>query len=100
MMRLIERQSTWRPVLAPRDEHVAGDRERAVDLVAAGVLITRDLGVRAAAATTVEQVRTKPCADSLARRQRRVGLSERPLTRLAPIPTLAPPQKRHPTGDR
>ena len=70
MMRLIERQPPRRAILAPRDELVAGDRERAGDLVAGGVLLARDLGVRGAAPTTLGQPRAEPDAHALTRRQR------------------------------
>jgi hypothetical protein len=99
MVRLIKRQPARRAILPPRDELVAGDRERPGDLVAAGALIARDLGVRAASPTALEQMRAKPGADPLTRRQRRVRLGEGPLASLADKPALAPPQERDPTRD-
>jgi hypothetical protein len=68
VMRLIQRQPARRPVPAPSDELVTGERERSVNLLAAGALITSHLGVRAAAAATLEHVGTKPRADPLTRR--------------------------------
>ncbi len=91
-----------RPGLPPSNELVAGDRERLADLVAAGSLITRDFGMRAATAPARKQMRAEAGADSLARWHRRVRsvkVRSHPRT-LAPVAALAPPQKPDSIGDR
>ena len=100
MMRLVKRQTTRWPVLATGEQFVAAEPERRLDLVAARVLIARHLSMRATALATVKQMLAKPGADPLARRQRRMGLGERPRARLTPEPPLAPTQVRHPSRER
>lgn len=54
MVRLIKRQAPRPPGLARRHQLVAGEVERSGDLVAAGALTARDLGVRTTAPDTPE----------------------------------------------
>ena len=64
------------------------------------MLIARDLSMCATALATVKEMRLKPSADPLTRRQRRMGLGKRPRTGRTPEPPLAPTQVGHPPGDR
>ena len=54
MMRLVKRQATRWPVLATGEQLITADQERRLDLVAARVLITRDLSMRATALATTQ----------------------------------------------
>lgn len=97
---LVQRHPADRPRLTPREQLIATDRERASDLLAGGVLLARDLGVRTTTATALKQPGAEPGADPLTRRQPRMRLGERPPAPLAAAPPLAPTQIRDPSRQR
>jgi hypothetical protein len=92
MGRLIQRQASWRPPIAPRLQLVSTDRERTRDLVARRAFLPGDLRMRATAAAALKQPGARGYA--LARRQLGVRLGERPSALVTEKPALAPAQDR------
>lgn len=69
-------------------------------MVARGAFLPRDLRMRASAATALKQSRPEARTDTLARRQLRMRLGERPLAPLAAKAPLAPAQDRRAARQR
>jgi hypothetical protein len=100
VMGLVQRQPA-RPALAiPRLEPLGALGEGAGDLVAGGVLLARDLGVRGAADDTLGQPRSEADGHAPTGGQVLVGLGERPRALHTAAAALAPHQSPRSPGDR
>jgi hypothetical protein len=97
---LIERQPPRRSPLARRQQLVAAVGEHPRHLIARGVLVARELGMRCALAATLEQPGPEAGSHALAGRQLRVSLGERAPARLTVEAALAPRQIPRTAGDR
>jgi hypothetical protein len=100
VMGLVQRQPARSAVAIARLALVGAVGEGASDLIPAGALLARDLGVRRAVSDALAQPRAETPGHPLARRQLLVRLGERASAPLAAVAALAPHQPRHPPRDR
>jgi len=98
VMGLVERQPPRRALPSAGLESLGTVGEGAGDLIAGGVLLVRDLGVRGAPDDSLGQPRAEASRHALTRRQPLVGLGERACAVGPPAAALAPHQPR--PGDR
>jgi len=94
-MGLIEGEPPRQAADARRLQTAGAFRERASDLVTAGALLTRNLGVRSTVAHTLGQPRPEPSRHPLTGGQLLVGLGKRSCAAATTVAALAPHQPRH-----
>lgn len=101
MMCLVERKPPRQRAPAPTGVILLdGEAERTRDLVTGGLLLTRDLGMRGAAAHPCAQAPAEPFAHALASAELGMRLGERAAAARAGVAPLAPPQDRRTPADR